>query len=121
MKKILPLVVALLMITATQAQEKTPKNTYVKNGNLIEATLYYDNGEISQTGFFTEDGDVTGLWISYDRKGNKTAKAFYENGAKVGTWFFWKGNTLTEVSYENSRIAAVSTWENTGSRVVSNK
>ena len=38
MKKILPLVVALLMITATQAQEKTPKNTYVKNGDLIEAS-----------------------------------------------------------------------------------
>lgn len=121
MKKILPLIAALFIITAIQAQDKIQKNTYVKNGDLIEATLYHDNGIISQKGFFTENGDLTGLWMSYDREGNKTAKAFYDKGAKVGTWFFWKGNTLTEVSYENSRIAAVSTWENTGSRVVSNK
>ncbi|WP_299676430.1 nicotinic acid mononucleotide adenyltransferase [uncultured Dokdonia sp.] len=121
MKKILMLLVAVLMITSVQAQKETKKNTYIKNGDLIEATLYHDNGVVSQIGFFTKDGKVTGEWISYNTEGQKTATAQYDNGAKVGKWFFWNNDTLTEVDYKDSRIAAVNTWKNEGTRVVSNK
>lgn len=121
MKKIMMLVVAVLMITSVQAQKETKKNTYIKNGDLIEATLYHDNGVVSQTGFYTTKGKLTGEWISYSAEGQKTATAQYDNGAKVGKWFFWNNDTLTEVDYENSRIAAVNTWKNEGTRVVSNK
>lgn len=120
MRKMIVLLVAVFAITAVQAQEKI-KNTYIDKGDVIEAILYFDNGEVSQKGFYTKDGDLTGDWISYNREGTKIAEAQYENGNKVGTWFFWKGDTLTEVSYTNSKIASVNTWKNEGTRVVSNR
>lgn len=96
------------------------KSSYVLNGDLIQATLFHDNGEIAQTGFYTLDNKLQGEWISYDDKGEKTATAFYDNGEKVGTWIFYHGNTMKEVSYERSKIAEVKTWTNTDTKVVAN-
>ena len=121
MRMILMILVAGFMFTSVQAQQETTKNTYTKKGDVIEATIYHDNGTISQTGFFTKDGKLTGEWISYNTQGEKTATAQYSNGAKVGKWFFWNEDTLTEVDYEDSRIAAVNTWKNEGTRIVKNK
>ncbi len=103
----------------SNAQEKV-KNTYVKDGNLIKATLFHDNGDVSQTGYYTKEGKLQGTWISYDVEGKKTAVAQYEKGQKVGKWFFWNDETLKEVDYTNSRITSVNTWKNSGERVVSN-
>lgn len=115
------LALALICGFATiQAQEEI-KNNYVLNGDIIEATLYTSEGTVSQTGFYTKDGVVTGEWVSYDREGNKTALAQYDRGVKVGKWFFWDKNTLTEVDYDNSQIAGVNVWKNEDSKVVSNK
>ncbi len=121
MKKIFILTAFVFAFFSVSAQDIVKKDLYVQDGDIIKATLYHDSGELSQTGFFTKEGKLTGEWISYDRKGVKTAAAQYENGNKVGTWFFWKGDTLTEVSYTNSRITSVNTWKNEGSRIVSNK
>ena len=118
MKKVMMLIVAVLTITAVQAQEEV-KNSYIDNGDVIEATLYYDNGEVSQTGFYTKEGKLTGEWISYNREGEETAKAQYDNGAKVGMWLFWNDNSLSEVSYADSKIESVKTWKSENVRVVS--
>lgn len=120
MRKMIVLLVAVFAMTAVQAQEKI-KNSYIDKGDIIEATIYFEDGSVSQEGFFTKEGKLTGEWISYNREGSKIAEAQYENGDKVGTWFFWKGDTLTEVSYTNSKIASVNTWKNEGTRVVSNR
>lgn len=114
------LLVAVFTISAVQAQEKV-KNTYVDKGDVIEATLYFENGVVSQQGFYTKDGKLTGDWTSFNREGKKIAEAAYDQGKKVGTWFFWKGDTLTEVTYSDSKIASVNTWKNEGTRVVSNE
>ncbi len=119
MKTIGLFVVAFFSFLTIQAQEELMKDTYIKNGNVIEATLYFDNGVISQKGFFTNDGKLTGKWISYNREGNKTAEAQYNAGKKVGTWFFWSNDKLTEVNYNNSSIAAVHTWKDKDTRIVS--
>jgi len=121
MKKIVVVLVLVFGFVTTQAQERVKKNTYIQNGDRIEAVLYFDNGEVSQTGFYTKEGKLTGEWVSYNLQGEKTATAQYDNGAKVGKWFFWNKDTLTEVDYKDSRIAAVNTWKNDGTRVVSNK
>lgn len=120
MKKISLLLIVVLSFLTTQAQENPVKDTYVKKGDLVEATLYYENGVIRQKGFYTNEGVTTGNWVSYDRNGIKTAEAKYKNGTKVGTWFFWKEDTLTEVDYNNSEIVAVNTWKNKDTQVVSN-
>tara|TARA_R110002051_G_scaffold3395_1_gene18310 strand:- start:67825 stop:68187 length:363 start_codon:yes stop_codon:yes gene_type:complete len=120
MKNVMLALVLICGFATIQAQEEI-KNNYVLNGDLIEATLYNSEGTVSQTGFYTKEGVVTGEWVSYDREGNRTALAQYDRGVKVGKWFFWSDDTLKEVDYNNSQIASVSIWKNENTKVVSNK
>ncbi|EDM45581.1 hypothetical protein SCB49_07227 [unidentified eubacterium SCB49] len=97
------------------------KNSYVQNGDVIETVLYHDNGVVAQTGTYNLDNKLEGEWISFDTEGNKTAKAQYSNGEKVGTWFFYQGKEMKEVTYTDSRIAEVVTYAIEDTRVVSNR
>ena len=117
MKRVLFLSLMLLFGIALNAQEKDLE----LKGDLIEATLYHDSGEVAQKGAYTHDGELEGKWVSYDRNGEITAIAFYDEGEKVGTWTFYQGTTMKKVTYRDSRIAKVETWENVGTRIVSNK
>ncbi|HIB47132.1 MAG TPA: nicotinic acid mononucleotide adenyltransferase [Flavobacteriaceae bacterium] len=127
MKKIITILVIGLVANVAMAQtckktcSKEVKDKYVLVDNLIEATLYHDNGAIAQTGHYTKDNQLQGEWVSYDANGKKLAVAQYENGAKVGTWKFYQGDTMKEVTYADSKIAKVSTWEAKDTRVVSYK
>ncbi len=106
MKRIF-IIAIMLCVSITFAQEE--KNvTYIENGDLTEATYYYDNGAIKQEGTFNAEGKLHGQWISYDINGDKTTVANYVNGKKTGTWQFWsKDGIVREVIYENSRIVSV--------------
>ncbi len=122
MKRIIALLIIVIAANTTFAQEckKTcKKDAYVLVDGLIEATLYHDNGAIAQTGFYNEDNKLQGEWTSYDSNGNKTAVAQYDKGRKVGTWQFYQGETMKEVTYSDSGIAEVKTWAMKDSRVVS--
>lgn len=99
---------ALLISGVVFAQNIEPKHEVV--GNLVKSTYYFDNGKVSQEGFY-KDGKVEGQWIAYDESGNKKAIGEYSNGQKTGKWFFWNNNTLSEVDYSNSRIAQVKNWK----------
>ncbi|QNJ97716.1 toxin-antitoxin system YwqK family antitoxin [Constantimarinum furrinae] len=115
------ILLALLLTVGVAFGQKIKKDTFVKNGELIEATLYHDNGVIAQTGFYNAQNKLTGEWTSYDTLGNKTAVGTYVNGEKTGTWFFYQGNEIKEVSYMNSKIAKVKSWTSGETRVVSNR
>ncbi|MCR9183472.1 MAG: nicotinic acid mononucleotide adenyltransferase [Flavobacteriaceae bacterium] len=119
MKKLILMIVVLVLGTQVYAQE-TQKRELVKNGDLIEATIFHDNGLISQEGQYNLDGTLQGTWISYDVNGNKTAVAKYNNGEKVGTWLFYEGDVLKEVKYSNSKVAQVTTWKEGETQIVSN-
>lgn len=121
MKKVLILAALVFAFLSVSAQDNEKKDILTEDGDRIKATLFHDSGEVSQTGFFTKEGELTGDWTSYDRKGIKTAAAQYDNGRKVGTWFFWKGDTLTEVTYTDSKITSVNNWKSNENQVVSNK
>lgn len=121
MKNVLTALCCFFAFVSTNAQDLDKKNLYVQDGDLIKATIFHESGELSQTGFFTKEGKLTGEWISFNREGVKTAEGHYNNGAKVGTWFFWKEKTLTEVSYTDSKIAAINTWRNKETQLVSNE
>ncbi len=113
--------ICILCFTASIAfAQETKKNVFLEKGNLIEATLYHPNGEVAQTGFYTKANKLQGEWISYDSDGNKTAVAQYDNGNKVGTWYFYQGEDLKVVKYDDSRMAAVKTYKKTDSQIVSN-
>ncbi|MEL6810582.1 MAG: nicotinic acid mononucleotide adenyltransferase [Bacteroidota bacterium] len=119
MRNLLMLLAICLVGTVSFAQENN-KPTYELKGDIIEATLYHDNGVVAQTGYYTKENKLEGQWISYDAQGNKTAVAYYNNGEKVGTWTFYNGDEMKEVRYQDSRIAEVKTWKATGTRVVVN-
>jgi antitoxin component YwqK of YwqJK toxin-antitoxin module len=108
MKKIISLLLLVLISTAAVSQN-TKNNSFILEGDVIQATLYNQDGTLAQTGYYTKDNKLTGKWISYDLQGNKTAVATYKNGEKVGTWVFYQGDVLQEVSYVDSRIANVTT------------
>jgi antitoxin component YwqK of YwqJK toxin-antitoxin module len=92
-----------------QAQEANP--SFEKEGDMVKATFYHDNGMVSQTGYFL-DGKLHGEWIMYDRDGKKTASGQYDMGAKEGKWFFWKDDVLQEVDYIDNEIINVVNWSN---------
>ncbi|GEQ85142.1 hypothetical protein ULMS_06500 [Patiriisocius marinistellae] len=128
MKKLFLLVAVLFATNVMIAQDcskacdmKKVKNSYVQVGDLIKATLYHENGTVAQTGFYTADNKLEGTWTSYNTKGDITATAEYKKGNKVGVWSFFDGNIKKEVTYSNSKIAKVDTWEIKDTRVVSNK
>jgi antitoxin component YwqK of YwqJK toxin-antitoxin module len=119
MKKIFT-ILAIVLITSVAIAQEDIKNTYVLNGDLIEATIYHNNGIVAQTGFYTKDNKLTGEWVSFDIKGNKTAVAQYNNGEKVGVWYFFTDDDIKEVSYADARIAKVVTFKSDNIQIVSN-
>ncbi len=100
---------ALVISGVIFAQNIEPK--YEIQGNLVKATYFYDNGQIKQEGFY-KDGKVHGKWISFAETGAKVSLGEFNNGEKSGKWFFWNQNTLSEVDYNNSRVAEVKKWSN---------
>tara|TARA_B100000809_G_C15103720_1_gene517918 strand:+ start:123 stop:452 length:330 start_codon:yes stop_codon:yes gene_type:complete len=99
----------MLSVALTFAQEK-PKAELNKDGDLTVATYYHDNGVVEQQGTFNKEGELHGIWTSYDLNGNKVTVGNYVNNKKVGKWLFWSGTKLKEVDYIDSKIASVSEW-----------
>ncbi len=100
------MIVAAFLCTSVIFAHVPPKHEAV--GNLVKSTYYFENGAVSQEGFY-KNGKVHGEWTSYNEKGEKTALANYNEGAKTGKWFFWNDNEVSEVEYANSRVAVVKT------------
>ena len=119
MKNIISILVILFITSASFSQSKT-KNTYILNGDVVKATIYHDNGMVAQTGFYNKENKLTGEWVSYDLNGNKTAVAQYNNGEKVGTWYFFTDRGIKEVSYMDARVAKVVNWKSDNTQIVSN-
>jgi len=111
MKKNFLMLFAVLFAMVSYGQDKK-EPILEKKDNMTVVTYFHDNGEIQQKGAFNTNGKLQGEWISFDNKGNKVALGNYENGKKVGKWFFWNGNSLSEVDYIDSRIVNVNEWDN---------
>ena len=110
MNKKVTLLFVLLISVASFAQ-KERKLELNKSTNLIDVTYYHDNGVVSQTGAYTLDGKLQGEWLSYTTEGKKNILANYDNGKKVGKWFYWAGETLKEVDYTSNAIVSVNEWK----------
>lgn len=115
------LLFAIVFASASILAQTDTKVKVENKGDLTEATYYYENGEIQQQGTFNADGQLHGEWISYDIDGNKLAVGKYHNGEKVGKWFFWTDDSLTEVDYIDSKIATVNEWTDKTRVAVRNK
>ncbi|MEY8849729.1 toxin-antitoxin system YwqK family antitoxin [Psychroserpens sp. XS_ASV72] len=100
-----------LLITSVSFAQQERELILNKDTNLIDVTYYHDNGVVSQTGSYTLDGKLHGEWLSYDTDGNRSISANYDNGQKVGKWFYWKDKILKEVDYTNNAIVSVIEWK----------
>ncbi len=120
MRNVVLTLVCVLSLSVVFAQADKREKLTLK-GDVVETVQFHDNGAIAQTGFYTKAGKLQGEWVSYDANSKKLAVAQYDNGNKVGTWKFYQGDTMKEVTYADSKIAKVSTWEAKDTRVVSYK
>ena len=89
------------------AQEVKPKFVAIDN-NMIQATYYYDNGQVKQEGVYL-DGKLHGKWVSYSEDGTKQTSGEYNQGEKLGTWTFYNATNIKKVAFSNSRVASVNT------------
>ena len=108
---------AMLFVIVLTAQDKKVKPRFEKEGDVIKATYYHDNGKIAQTGYY-KNNKLHGQWKSYDQNGNRIAIAQYLEGKKNGKWFFWNGEILSEVDYDQNKMIAVTRRNNAHSVVV---
>ncbi|MBT8244285.1 MAG: nicotinic acid mononucleotide adenyltransferase [Winogradskyella sp.] len=108
-KKILVLFAFFIGMVSFAQQERELKVN--EDTNLIDVIYYHDNGVISQTGSYTLDGKLHGKWLSFDSNGKKNVAANYDNGQKVGKWFYWSNKTLKEVDYTKNIIVSISDWQ----------
>ena len=113
--KYLALLLTMFSLTLSAQESKAP--TYEKEGDLTKVIFFHDNGEIAQTGYF-KDKKRHGNWISFQDSGKKTAMGSYQMGMKNDQWFFWKGNELIEVIYEDNKIINVLEWNNGDKKMI---
>lgn len=106
MKKLVLFFFIFLITVISFAQQKRDLKLN-KDTNLIEVVYYHDNGVVSQTGTYTLDGKLQGVWLSFDTEGKKIVSANYDNGKKVGKWYYWNNGTVKEVDYSDNAIANV--------------
>ena len=107
------LLVVVLFVSAVSFAQKEKELKLNEETNLIEATYYHENGNISQKGSFNLERKLHGEWISYNEKGDKKSIGSYTNGLKTGKWTFWSGADKKEVEYNNNVIASVDGVKNT--------
>ena len=105
------IIAALSFIGVTVSAQDFKSPLFHVDWELISATYYHENGEVSQKGTFNKDGVLVGFWTSYDNNGNKLSQGYYENGIKSGKWFFWSEDTLKEVDFQDSKIINVIEWD----------
>ena len=82
------------------------KKTETK-GDLQQVTLFHENGNIMQHGFYTNDGELHGCWESFYDNGARQCVAFYNKGLKVGTWMYYAENKITKVIYKKNKIVSI--------------
>ena len=102
---VLFLTIFSLSLTLVGQEKKNQKIEPV--GDLFEVTVYYDSGQIMQHGFLNKQNQLHASWESYYENGNRKCIATYDNGVKVGTWFYYYFDKKTKVVYDNNKIVEV--------------
>ena len=101
-------IAAILMILSVgfvYAQNDN-KTKYEQKGDLVEATIYNDDGQLEQHGFF-KDKKLHGTWTYFNVEGEKITIGNYENGIKTGKWLIKDNGVVKEVNYVNGKVVKV--------------
>ena len=105
MKKVV--FVLMLICSSTLFAQNSEIQKTEKKGNLLETTIFYENGNIMQHGFYTESGKLHASWESYNIDGTRKCLAYYDYGVKVGVWTYWDTDYITKVTYDKNKIVNI--------------
>ena len=111
MKTIISILISSFMSIGLSAQNTEIQAKYHKvseNDPYVYVTYYYDNGSIAETGRLKDEAR-DGVWISYDRFGNKRSKAVYADNEKTGNWSIWSmnGELVAKMIYHKNVLESV--------------
>jgi len=105
------LVLAILFGSFLFAQENNPSVQLEKvTEDIVMIKVFHDNGEIAQSGF-VKNNKLEGKWESFTASGDRVSTGNYKEGKKVGQWFFWNEDELTEVAFHENKISSVNLWK----------
>lgn len=102
--KVYGLILALLFSASLYAQENKP--IFEKEGDMVKATYYHDNGTVAQQGYFLNE-KLHEQWKMFNKEGELIAKGNYYMGKRTGKWFFWNQEGVKEVDYKDNKIVNV--------------
>ncbi len=88
------------------------KDKYVKEGDFVRVTRYFEEGAVQETGTFL-NGKLHGKWTEFYASGNVKTEAYFNEGKKEGTWFVYSkdGGELYEVVYADGKIKESHQWK----------
>lgn len=86
--------------------------------NTVKVITFHQNGQIAQTGF-VKNKKLDGKWESFDASGERVSSGNYSAGQKVGQWFFWNEDQLTEVDFNENKVTSVNLWQDSKSSIAS--
>jgi antitoxin component YwqK of YwqJK toxin-antitoxin module len=69
--------------------------------NTPEIVIYGDNGNQLNEGYI-KNNKLHGYWAGFNKKDNTLSFGKYDQGEKVGKWYFWSEGNLRRVNYNNS-------------------
>jgi len=104
MNKIITGIIFFLFLGIANAQDIKPK--FEEQDGLTKATYFYDNGSIKEVGFFKNE-KLHNKWISYNKEGEITTIANYNNGKKDGKWYILSKDSIKEVTYKSNKLIKV--------------
>lgn len=91
----------------TTYEDGSVKSEYVKKGELVAVTNYYENGSVRETGFF-KDGIPDGKWERFGADGVKMAELTYSDGQRHGEFRVWDRyeNAYIEMKYNHGEVVS---------------
>jgi antitoxin component YwqK of YwqJK toxin-antitoxin module len=73
--------------------------------NLVEATYYFETGELYETGYFKNEL-LSGKWTTYNIDSELQTIGYFHENQKTGTWAHYKdGKEFQVVDYSYNQIA----------------
>jgi len=66
-----------------------------------DIVIYGDNSNQLNEGYI-KNNKLHGYWAGYDKQEKTLSFGKYDQGKKVGQWFFWSEGNLSRINYNNS-------------------
>ncbi len=107
----------------TVVLEKYENGSVKKNYTILpegyKVVSYYQDGSVSETGYFNTNKEKTGEWISYHNNGQVSAKANFKNDKKDGLWemYDFNGKLFMVINYVNGKLKYAFTAKQDGSLI----